>query len=232
MNEGRAGVLLCVCVWKFPLDQLRREINWPNRRVVCVLFYSAAGEASLTGSIPQPFDQRSVYNKTGHMTCVSHGKTFWDFLGSEWSLRGVEGQFPVSADSGNKERLFCTGRCPDRDSTRQIWSQWLQSLLLKTLCALYFTHRARQESRWELLRRLYGPQLWSWIANKKNKCEFCAKKKKKKGRLIGRSWGWEHGQCIASIYLSSLSLFWLIGWSYVVSCGALCILLGLKQILN
>lgn len=39
--------------------------------------------------------------------------------------------------------------------------------------------------------------------------------------MIGRSWGWEHGQCIASIYLSSLSLF-LIDW-LVICCRLWCI---------
>lgn len=49
--------------------------------------------------------------------------------------------------------------------------------------------------------------------------------KKKKGHLIGWSGGWEHGQCIASIYyLSSLSffVFVLIDW-LVICCRLWCI---------
>lgn len=94
------------------------KLTKPQCLCLRLLFYSAAGEPSLTGSLPQLYDQRSVYNKTGHVTGVfPMGKVSGAFLRSEWSLSGAEGQLPISADSWNKERLFCASRCPGRDST-------------------------------------------------------------------------------------------------------------------
>lgn len=158
MNYGNSWCF-AMCLWveiSFGAAEKRNKMTKLPGRLWVVLLCSRRSKSDRKHPQAVWSEERAQQNRS-HGMCVSHGKTFWDFLGSVWSLPGAEGQFPVSADSGNKESLFCTSRCPDRDSTWQIQSRWLWSLLLKTLCALYFTNRACQESRWELLRSLYVP---------------------------------------------------------------------------
>lgn len=106
MNEGRAGVLLCVCmeISFGPAEQRKKTDQTPG---LPVCHYSAAGEANLTRSILQQFDQRSVDNTTGHMKCVfPMGKLFETFWAPSGASQELKVSFPYLQIAGTKSACF------------------------------------------------------------------------------------------------------------------------------
>lgn len=200
-----------------------------------MLFYSAAGEASLTGSIPQLFDQRSVYNKTGHMTCVfPMGKLFGTFWAPSGASEELKVSFPYLQIAETKSACFAQAGVPTGIPHGKSGHSDCSRCFLKH-CVRYISPTGHVKSQGENYSEFYmGHNCDHELRIRKINVSSVLKKKKDVWLVdlgVGNM-GSVLLLSIISLLCPSLSLFWLIGWSYVVGCGALCILLRLKQILN